>query len=288
MPFGDGSEIAGYTIQRMLGSGEKGEVYLAQHPRLPRQDALRVFEEDLSGDRDFVERFTREMELAAGVGHPHIVGLHGRGTHEGRLWMSMDFVDGTDCGRLLQERYPDGMPSSDALEIIRTVAEALDFAHARGLFHRAVKPANILLADADGGGRRILLGDFGVTPPSANDSGSGAAASRARLGVVTYAAPEQLISLVVDGRTDQYALAVTAYHLLTGAPPFQHEQPAVVIGLHLNAKPPRLADIRPELAAFDAPLARAMSKDPEQRFATCADFVYALEHAAKEVPAAGD
>lgn len=288
MPLRDGTKIAGYTIQRMLGSDGTGEVHLAQHPRLPRQDALKGFESDLSGDRDFVERFTREMDLDAGVGHPHIVGLDGRGTHEGRLWMSMDFVDGTDCGQLLQERYRDGMPASEALEILSAVAEALDFAHARGLLHREVKPANILLTDDGDDGRRILLGDFGTAPTSGQDSGSGTAAVQARLGAVTYAAPEQLTSRDVDGRTDQYALAVTAYHLMTGAPPFRHEQPAVVIGLHLNAKPPRLADSRPELAAFDAALARALSKDPEQRFATCTEFVDALEHAANEVPPAGD
>jgi serine/threonine protein kinase len=208
----------------------------------------------LSGDREFAERS-----------------------------VSMDSVDGTDCGRLLQELYPDGMPASEALEILVVVAEALDFAHARGLFHHLVNPANILLTDADDGGRRVLLSDFGA-PPSAGDDSE----AQARLGAVTYAAPEQLTSRDVDGRTDQYALAVTAYHLLTGAPPFQHSQPMVVIGLHLNAKPPRLADTRPELAAFDAALARALSKDPEQRFATCTEFVRALEHAANEVPPAGD
>ncbi|MDO3634487.1 serine/threonine-protein kinase [Mycolicibacterium arseniciresistens] len=208
----------------------------------------------LSGDREFAERS-----------------------------VSMDSVDGTDCGRLLQERYPDGLPASETLAILRSVADALDSAHARGLFHCDITPANILLTDTDDDGLRILLSDFGA-PPSAGDDSE----AQARLGAVTYAAPEQLTSRDVDGRTDQYALAVTAYHLLTGAPPFRHEQPAVVIGLHLNAKPPRLADSRPELAAFDAALARALSKDPEQRFATCAEFVLALEQAADEVSPGGD
>lgn len=285
MPPANGTKIAGHTMQRVLGSGGMGEVHLAQHARPPRQDALKILEADLSGDRHFVERFSCEMELAADVRHPHIVGLHHRVTHEG---MSMDFADGTDCGRLLQERYPDGMPVAEALEILGVVADALDSAHARGLFHRDVKPANILLTDADNGGRRALLGDFGAAPPSAHEIGDGTAAAQTRLDAVTYAAPEQLTSRGVDGRTDQYALAVTAHHLLTGAPPFRHEQPSVVIGLHLNARPPRLADSRPELAVFDAALARALSKDPGQRFATCADFVRALEHAANEVPSAGD
>lgn len=288
MPPVDGAKIAGHTFQRVLGSGGLGAVDLAQHPGPPRQDALKIFGTEPSGDRHVVERFTREMDFAAGVGHPHIVGLRHRETQEGRLWMSMDFVDGTDCGRLLQERYPDGMPVVEALDILGAVADALDSAHARGLFHREVKPATIVLTVADDGGRRALLGDFGGTQPSAQESGSGAAAAQARLDAVTYAAPELLTSRGVDGRADQYALGVTAYHLLTGAPPFRHEQPSVVIGLHLNAKPPRLADSRPELAVFDAALTRAMSKDPGQRFATCADFVRALEQAANEVPSTGD
>ncbi|MGV0617172.1 serine/threonine protein kinase, partial [Mycolicibacterium elephantis] len=109
MPLGDGTKFAGYTIERQLGAGGMGEVYLAQHPRLPRHDALKVLRSDISSDPDYVERFNREADLASKLWHPHIVGIHDRGKYRGRLWISMDFVDGIDAGRLLQD-HPDGMP----------------------------------------------------------------------------------------------------------------------------------------------------------------------------------
>jgi hypothetical protein len=280
MPLANGTKVAGYTIQRMLGAGGMGEVYLAQHPRLPRQDALKVLRSDISADPDFVERFNREADLAAKLWHPHIVGIHDRGKFRGRLWISMDFVDGTDVSRLLQERYPEGMPAQDVVEIVEAVGEALDYAHARGLLHRDVKPANILVADVEHGNRRILLGDFGVARDLADDSLGGLTATNMTVGTAAYAAPEQLVGLPVDGRSDQYSLAVTAYHLLTGAPPFQHSRAAVVISQHLNATPPALADTRPDLASLDAAFTRALAKDPDDRFATCMDFARALREPA--------
>jgi serine/threonine protein kinase len=102
-----------------------GEVYLAHHPRLPRQDALKVLRSDISADPDFLERFNREADLAAKLWHPHIVGIHDRGKYRGRLWISMEFVDGADVGRLLQEQYPDGMPARDAIEIVKAVAASM-------------------------------------------------------------------------------------------------------------------------------------------------------------------
>ncbi|OBG23519.1 protein kinase [Mycolicibacterium celeriflavum] len=279
MPLADGTKIAGYTIRRMLGAGGMGEVYLAQHPRLPREDALKVLRSDISSDPDFVERFNREADLAANLWHPHIVGIHDRGKYRGRLWISMDFVDGTDVSRLLQQ-YPNGMPADEAIEIVKAVAGALDYAHTRGLLHRDVKPANILVADIEHVDRRILLGDFGVARDLADDTGGGLTATNMTVGTAAYAAPEQLMGLDVDGRTDQYSLAVTAYHMLTGAPPFKHSKAAVVIGQHLNATPPPLADTHPELASLDPVMARALAKDPDHRFASCMDFARALQDSA--------
>ena len=246
-----------------------GEVYLVQHPRLPRQDALKVLRADISADSDFRERFAREAELAAKLWHPHIVGIHDRGDDEDRLWISMDYVDGTDAGRLLREQYPTGMPLPAVIEIITAVASALDYAHARGLLHRDVKPSNILIARLDDDERRILLSDFGV----ARDLGdsSGLTLTNMAVGTVAYAAPEQLMGRPLDGRADQYALAATAYHLLTGAPLFPHSNAAVVIGKHLNAQPPPLTDRHPELAPLDAALSKALAKDPTARFVSCMD-----------------
>jgi serine/threonine protein kinase len=279
MPLGRGQVFAGYRIVRLLGSGGMGEVYLAEHPRLPRRDALKVLPADVSADPDFRSRFSREADLAATLFHSHIVGVHDRGDFEGQLWISMDYVDGRDAAALLRERFPEGMPQAQVVESITAIATALDYAHKQGLLHRDVKPANIRMTNADDdGGRRILLADFGIA--RSIDDISGLTATNMTVGTVAYCAPEQLMGADVDGRADQYALAATAYHLLTGSQLFPHSNPAVVIGRHLNATPPALADTHPELAILDSILAVALAKDPDDRFPRCSDFAHALvEHA---------
>ena len=162
MPLTSGETFAGYTIVRLLGSGGMGEVYLAKHPRLPRHDALKVLPPGVSSDTEFRERFNREADLAAALYHPHIVGVHDRGEDEGHLWISMDYVDGSDTAQFLRTRYPTGMPREEAIDIVAAVADALDYAHKRGLLHRDVKPANILLAEPGKDDQRILLADFGI------------------------------------------------------------------------------------------------------------------------------
>ena len=276
MPLADGATFAGYTIVRQLGAGGMGEVYLAQHPRLPRQDALKVLPTSVSADSEYRERFDREADIAATLWHPHIVGIHDRGEFDGQLWISMDYVEGTDAARLLRERYPDGMARGEVAEIISAVADALDYAHQRNLLHRDVKPANILLANPELSDQRILLADFGIARWT-NDI-SGLTATNMTVGTVSYAAPEQLMGDRLDGRADQYALAATAFHLLTGSPPFQHSNPAVVISQHLSKAPPAIGDRRPELAGLDPVLAKALAKAPADRFERCADFARALAH----------
>ena len=126
MPLGIGETFAGYRILRLLGSGGMGEVYLVQHPRLPRQEALKVLRPDLSSDPSFRERFIREADLAAGLRHPHIVGIHDRGEHDGQLWIAMDYIDGTDTAHLLDQKYPAGMPTDLVVPIVTAVASALE------------------------------------------------------------------------------------------------------------------------------------------------------------------
>jgi len=278
MPLANGENFAGFHILRPLGFGGMGEVYLVTHPRLPRQDALKILPAEMSVDSEFRARFNREAELAATLYNPHIVGIHDRGEFDGQLWISMDYIDGPDAGRLLRERYPTGMPAWEVVEIVSAVADALDYAHGRGLLHRDIKPPNILLTKPERGRRRVLLADFGIARNTAEVSGL--TDTNVTLGTVNYAAPEQLTGSAIDGRADQYGLASTAYHLLTGSPMFGSSNPAVVIGRHLNAPPPRLADVRPDLAALDPVLAKALSKNPDDRFRTCTDFANALGHAA--------
>ena len=251
-----------------------GEVYLVRHPRLPRLYALKTLSPSLTDDDDFRRRFGREAELAAELSHPHIVGVHDRGEFEGRLWIAMDYVDGVDASQLLRERFPQGMSEREVNEIVTAVADALDYAHARHLLHRDVKPANILVDDSNPNRRRILLADFGVARRT--DDVSGLTATNTTVGSVAYAAPEQLMGKKLDGRADQYALAATAFHLLTGNPPFQHSNPAVVISGHLSVPPPPLAQSRPELGYLDPVLARGMAKNPEGRYSSCREFADAL------------
>ena len=149
MPLASGAAFAGYTIVRLLGSGGMGEVYLAQHPRLPRQDALKILRTDVSADEDYRQRFIREADLAAKLWHPNIVRVHDRGEFNGQLWIAMDFVDGTDAASLLRDRYPVGMPADEVATIIAAIASALDYAHQHDLLHRDVKPANILLSNPE-------------------------------------------------------------------------------------------------------------------------------------------
>ncbi len=276
MPLDEGSTFAGYTIVRRLGSGGMGEVYLVKHPRLPRQDALKVLRPEVSADGEYRERFNREADIASALWHPHIVGVHDRGESEGQLWIDMDYVDGTDAGRLLAEQYRDGMPGAQVTDIVAAVADALDYAHQRLLLHRDVKPANILLANPGTSESRILLADFGIARWV--DDPSGLTATNMTVGTVSYAAPEQLMGDDLDGRADQYALAASAFHLLTGAPPFQHSNPAVVISQHLSGAPPAIGDRRPELASLDPVFAKALAKDPRDRYERCADFARALRH----------
>lgn len=277
MPLANGDVFAGFQILRSLGVGGMGEVYLVAHPRLPRQEALKILPPQMSADPEFRARFNREAELVAGLYNPHIVGIHDRGDYNGQLWISMDYIDGPDAGRLLREHYPHGMPPWEVADIVSDVADALDYAHARGLLHRDVKPPNILLTNPERGRRRIVLADFGI----ARDVGQthGLTATNVTVGTVNYASPEQLTGTRLDGRADQYSLAATAYHLLSGAPMFGSSNAAVVIGQHLNAPPPRLGDFRPALARLDPVLAKALSKNPDDRFRTCTDFADALRQA---------
>ncbi|MCV7283584.1 serine/threonine protein kinase [Mycolicibacterium flavescens] len=273
MPLAEGQEIAGYTVLRSLGTGGMGEVYLARHPRLPRQDALKVLSATVCADPEYRERFNREADIAASLWHPHIVEVHDRGEVDGQLWIAMDYVEGTDAAQWAQ-RYPDGMPPEQVIAIVTAVAEALDYAHQRNLTHRDVKPANILIANPRTGDERIMLADFGIA--RRGDDASGLTGTNMTVGTVAYAAPEQLKGERIDGRADQYALAATAFQLLTGTPPFQHSNPAVVISQHLTAAPPAIGARRPELSSLGTVFDKALAKEPSERYARCIDFARAL------------
>lgn len=278
MSLSPGTGFAGYTIVRLLGSGGMGLVYLAQHPRLPRQDALKVLRTDITDAGDFHERFIQEADLAASLSHPNILTVHDRGEYDDQLWIATAYIDGTDAAQLVGEQSA-GLPVEQVVAIVTAIASALDYAHDRGLLHRDVKPANILLSRPDRDRqRRIYLADFGIARPIAD--ASGLTATNLTVGTVAYAAPEQLMGEDLDGRADQYALAATAHHLLTGAPPYDNSNPVAVISRHLSTPAPAISERRPDLAPLDDVLRTGLAKDPAERFANCGAFAQALSAAA--------
>ncbi len=282
MALASGATFAGYTVARRLGSGVTGEVYLALDPRAERWVALKILSPALSTDSDFRQRFLSETATTANLDHPHIVEVHARGEYEGQLWVAMDYVEGSNAARRMAERFPAVSPAGEVLAIVSAVASALDHAHQRGLLHRDVKPANILLTGLSTGlltGRgegeqRILLADFGVARRFGKPTGVNAANVPA--GSVAYSAPEQLMGADdIDGRADQYALAATAFHSLTGTPPVEHTDPVAAVDHLLNSPPPRLSDQRPELASLDAVFSKALARKPDDRFENCQEFAAA-------------
>ncbi|WP_324291092.1 serine/threonine-protein kinase [Mycobacterium sp. Aquia_213] len=275
MPLSEGAQFAGYTVVRLLGAGGMGEVYLVRHPRLPRFEALKILGAEVSADPGYQQRFNREAELASGLWHPHIVGVQDRGEFEGRLWIAMDYVDGTDLDALMDQKYPGGMPAGEVVEIVTAVGAALDHAHHRGLLHRDIKPGNIMISRPDDGSPpRIVLCDFGISRPV--DDTTGLTVTNMTVGTVPYCAPEQLSGRPLDGRADQYALAATAYFLLTGAKLFPHVNPVAVINAHLRLPAPLLSGLRPDLASANGVFARALAKNPAERFDRCGEFAAAL------------
>ncbi|MGC5026481.1 serine/threonine-protein kinase [Tsukamurella sp. DT100] len=270
-----GTEFAGYRIEGILGQGGMGEVYVARHPRLPRSDALKVLNAQYTADPQFRARFAREADLAATLSHPAIVKVYDRGEEAGRLWIAMELVDGQDLSALLRES--GHLAANQAEFVVSTVADALDRANATGLVHRDVKPANILLSNAGD----VLLTDFGIARVGGETSdltGTGTT-----VGTLNYASPEQLSGEDLDGRSDQYSLACTAFQLLTGVAPFADSNAAVVISGHLNRPLPSVLDRRPDLSsAVDQVLARATAKDRTTRYPTSSAFAEALSQAFKQ------
>ncbi|MFD7841540.1 protein kinase [Nocardia sp. NPDC059764] len=277
MNIGPGVIVRGYRIERVLGSGGMGTVYLARHPELPRWDALKVLSPQYSRDPEYRARFEREANLAAALDHPNIVSIYNRGEDNGQLWIAMQYVNGIDAAEAA-EHDPQSMTPWRALHIVTEVGRGLDHAHRRGLLHRDVKPANFLLSTGDNGEERVLLTDFGVAK-STEDTNELTQAG-GFVATIAYASPEQLSGNRLDHRADIYSLACSFFRLLTGQNPYPGTQPAVVMMGHLSEAPPRITAVDPTIpAAVDEVIAAAMAKNPAERFDTCHEFTAALKSA---------
>ncbi|WP_067470939.1 serine/threonine-protein kinase [Nocardia amamiensis] len=275
MLLNSGAVFAGFTIEKLLGQGGMGSVYLARHPRLPRQTALKLLNRELFADAEVRARFEREADLAAQLDHPNIVAVYDRGTEDEQLWISMQYVDGVDAATV----HPQTLPPERAVQIIEGVAAALDYAHGMGVLHRDVKPANIMLARSVGGqGERVFLTDFGIA--RLREDSTHLTQTGMFTATLAYASPEQMTGAHLDHRSDQYSLACALYWLLTGIAPFDAPAPAEIIRGHLQLPPPSAAAMRAGLsAALDAVIAKAMAKRPDDRYASCVEFATAARQA---------
>ena len=270
--------IAGYRLERSIGGGASGAVYLARDGRLGRKVALKVVAPELADDAAFRARFPGEPRAAAAIGHPNIIPVYEAGEASGMLYLAMRYVPGGDVRSLVSRLGP--LDLATAWSIVAEVAAALDAAHGQGLIHRDVKPASMLLEASAAGGRtpgHVYLSGFGMgqNPPPDLATAAGQFA-----GALDYLAPEQIEGRVLDGRADLYSLACAGFELLCGAPPFGQDQGATVMYAQLYAPPPAATARRPDLpAAVDLVLARALAKSPADRYPTCGQFAEELRTA---------
>ena len=265
-----GHDFLGYRPQELVGQGGMGVVYRARDLRLKRTVALKLMAPELAADERFRERFEREAELAMALEHPNVVPIHDAGELDGRLYLVMRYVEGTDLRALL--RSEGALEPRRALAIVGQVAHALDAAHAKGLVHRDVKPSNVLV-DGD---EHVYLADFGLTRPFG--ATAVAAGDGRSLGTPAYLAPEQIEGGAIDGRADVYSLGCLLYECLTGEPPFAAASRLAVAWAHLEEEPPRASHRNPSLGdAIDPVIRKAMAKDPDDRYQTCTDVVDAGE-----------
>jgi non-specific serine/threonine protein kinase len=277
-----GAEVAGYRLESLISRGGMAVVYLAEDIRLGRKVAVKILAIELAEDDTFRERFLRESRIATSIDHPNVIPIYDAGDDEGLLYIAMRRVEDADLRELLRAEGP--LEIDRAVAIASQIASALDSAHQRGLVHRDVKPANVLILvrRAPGSFDHVYLSDFGLAKRVR--SVSGITSTGQFLGTVNYTAPEQIEGADVDARTDIYALGCVLFECLTGRPPFRKEEDLAVVMAHLHEEAAPVTDERPDCppALADA-IAKMLAKDPEERFQTCDELIDALA-AASAIP----
>src|SRR3954451_3801493 len=265
-----GAEFAGFAVERTLGHGGMGIVYLARQLRLDRHVALKVIRPELAQDERFRARFQSESRTAASIESPRVVTVYGAGERDGLLYVAMQYVPGRDLGRLIAAR--GSLPSDQAAELIAQVADGLDAVHAAGLVHRDVKPANVMVGESEVFGEppAAYLTDFGLAKIAA--STSGLTATGEVIGTIDYMAPEQIENRRVDARTDVYALGCVLFHAVTGEVPFPERESSAKMWAPLNEPPPPVASRDGGRAALEPVIRRALAKEPAQRYPSAGDL----------------
>ena len=266
--------VKGFRIEALIGRGGMGQVYRAKQLNLDRKVALKVLAPELAADHRFRHRFLRESRIAAGIDHPNVIPIYEAGEDDGVLYLAMRYVEGFDLATLLERE--GRLDPTRTMAIMSQVADALDVAHARGLVHRDVKPANVLLAPAAPGSvEHCYLCDFGLIKEM--DAETALTATDQFVGTVPYVAPEQIEGRTIDGRTDVYSLGCVIFQCLTGSVPYEGKTDVEVVFAHLRDPPPLVSSRVSGLpAALDGILARAMAKAKEDRYPTCSALVAAV------------
>ena len=262
-------------IREQLNAGAMGVAYLAQHPRLPRLDVVKVINPHLTSSEDYRHRFLREADLIARLEHPHVVTIHDRGEDDGLLYIAMQYVPDGDLRKLLNREGQ--LPLDTALTIGEQLASALDAAHEQGVVHRDVKPENVLMVRADLDDPYAVLADFGI---SRTQTSTALTADGSVLATPGYAAPEQVEGGPLDGATDQYALACLVFEMLSGHVPFPRDTVTAALIAHVTEPPPLLSTVAPgSPPALDEVLVHALAKEPQDRFPSCRAFLAAARTA---------
>jgi serine/threonine protein kinase len=272
-----GDNVADYRIERQLGRGGMGVVYLAEQVRLRRWVALKLIVPELAEDEEFRRRFERESQMAASLDHPNVIPVYEAGEADGTLFISMRYVEGSDLRALIRSGGP--MEPARAADLVAQAGAALDAAHARGLVHRDVKPANILVAGAPGA-EHAYLTDFGLTKHVSSQSGI--THTGQWVGTLDYVAPEQISGGPLDARVDVYSLGCVLFEALTGRVPYPRDSDVAKMYAHMNEPPARVSQLAPGAgAAFDPLIDRALAKRPDERYPSTGDLGRAAVAAAQ-------
>ena len=263
-----GEQFGPYRLEELIGRGGMGEVYRAYDTTRKRTVALKRLPPNLAGDVEFEARFRREAEVVARLNEPHIVPIHDYGEIGGRLYIDMRLVVGTDLAEVIEQGGP--LPPARAVAITTQIATALAAAHAEGLIHRDVKPANVLITRTDRGEDFVHLVDFGIARPS---GGTVLTATGSAIGTMDYMAPEQLVQGECDHRVDVYALGCVLFEALTASKPFPATSVPAQMYAHVHTDPPELSRYRRDLPpALGEVITRAMAKDPDRRYRTTTEL----------------